>query len=41
MFKDSQIYYHSTYKTISKFALFLLKAQGKVGIFNRKLFGKK
>ena len=41
MFKESQLYYYSTYRTISKFAFRLLKLQKNVGLFNRKLFRKK
>ena len=41
LFKDSQIYYHSTYREISKNDLFLLKMQKAVGLFNRKLLRKK
>lgn len=40
LFKDSQIYYHSTYRTVSKFALNLLRVQKTFGLFFRKLFKK-
>lgn len=40
LFKDSQIYYHSTYRTVSKFALNLLRIQKTFGLFFRKLFKK-
>ena len=40
LFKDSQIYYHSTYRTVSKFALNLLRIQKSFGLFFRKLFKK-
>ena len=40
MFKESQLYYYSTYRTISKFAFRLLKMQKGIGLFNRKLFRK-
>ena len=41
LFKDSQLYYYSTYREISKFAMTLLRMQRKIGLFNRKLFRKK
>lgn len=41
LFKDSQIYYHSTYHEISKRNLIMLKVQKSVGIFIRKLLRKK
>jgi GT2 family glycosyltransferase len=41
LFKDSQLYYYSTYREISKFAMTLLRIQRKIGLFNRKLFRKK
>ena len=40
LFKDSQIYYHSTYRTVSKFALNLLKVQKTFGLFMRKMLKK-
>ena len=41
LFKDSQLYYYSTYREISKFAMTILRMQRKIGLFNRKLFRKK
>ncbi len=41
LFKESQLYYHSTYHEVGKKSLFLLKLQKSVGLFNRKLLRKK
>jgi len=41
LFKDSQLYYHSTYNEISKNELFLLRIQKMMGLLIRKIFRKK